>query len=98
MKEALLPWLPDYFTIALYPVGSYYVAHELQSNLLAKDMMALQALKTLERRLIEVQVAIENAQKKGWKIKRTPEAPASAKVYETAKKTGIIMRNVVLEP
>jgi hypothetical protein len=97
-KEVIIPWIPDYFTIALYPMSGAYVAHELQSNIWCRAPILLDALKNLSKKLIDIQLALDKATKNGRKVKRTPEKAASQKSFEIARKTGIILRNVVLEP
>jgi len=99
-KEVLLPWIPDYFTIAIYPQGMDYVAHELQSGLWFRDMVALTALRKLSARLREVQLAMEDADRAGMKI-RHPSEPGEVSpklLADIERKKGVILRNVVIEP
>lgn len=98
MKQVTLPWIPDYFTIALYQQSQFFVAHELQSNLYCRNVMMLLAIKDLSKLLISIQLQEEQASKKGWIVKRTPARPASQQAIERVRKVGIILRNVVIEP
>lgn len=99
-REVLLPWLPDYFTIAIYPQGMDFVAHELRSDLWVRDMIALTALRKLSDRLIEVQLATEKAQRQNYVVRHNHEGrEASPKLLaDIKKKKGVILRNVVIEP
>lgn len=97
-KKVTLPWIPTYYTIALYQQGMDYIAHELQSDLWVRDMVMLTALKRLKDRLIGIQLQEEKADKEGVKIIRNEPREPSVQLIERIQKTGVILRNVVLEP
>lgn len=99
-REVVLPWIPDYFTIAIYPQGNDYIASELQSGLFVRDMISLTALRKLSDRLMEVRLAVEKAQREGYKVSHPSEPrEVSAKEMEAIRqRKGIVLRNVVIEP